>query len=275
MTTRDRMVILALVAAAAVAGFWFMVFAPKKAEAGKLATQLSEVRQQESSSERDIAAGLAARSSYGHNYGVIARLGEAVPADDNGPSLVYQLDSAAKRAGVDFRSLKLTPGTGAAPAPAAAAAPAAGAKGASSTPSTPSTGTASATQAASATLPPGASVGPAGFPTMPFQLGFDGSFFHMSDFFRRLDAFVNANSKRVAVSGRLLTINGISLTASRHGFPAVKAMVAANAYLVPADQGATAGATPAAPGAAGAKPASSPSSSSGAPAPATATGPGR
>ncbi|MGI8579541.1 MAG: hypothetical protein ACR2K9_03180 [Solirubrobacteraceae bacterium] len=249
---RDRIVVLVLVAAASVAGFWFLVFEPKRAEASKLATALSGIRQQEAASQQEIAAGLAARSSYGRDYGTIARLGEAVPADDNGPSLVYQLDSAAKRSGVDFRSLKLSPGT------------------AGSSAST--TGTPSATQAASATLPPGAAVGPAGFPTMPFELGFDGSFFHMSDFFRRLDAFVdvNSNSKRVAVSGRLLTINGISLTASRHGFPAVKATVSANAYLVPAAQGSTGGATPSAPSATVGKPAASPSTGA-SPAPATAT----
>jgi hypothetical protein len=262
VTTRDRIVILVLIAAAAIAGFWFMVFEPKRAEANKLGTELSSVRQKEATAQQDIAAGLAARSAYGHNYAVIARLGEAVPADDNGPSLVFQLESAAKHAGVDFRSLKLTPGSSTA-APAAATAP-------GSKPGAP----AAATQAASATLPPGASVGPAGFPTLPFKLGFDGSFFHMSDFFRRLDAFVDANSKRVAVSGRLLTINGLSLTASRHGFPAVKATVSANAYLVPADQGSTGGATPSAPSAAGAKPAGS-SSSGASPAPATVTPPAR
>ncbi len=260
MTTRDRIVILVLVAAAAVAGFWFLVFEPKRAEASKLSTELSAVRQKEATAQQDIATGLAARRAYGHNYAVIARLGEAVPADDNGPSLVFQLDSAAKRSGVDFRSLKLSAGAG---SPTAAAA--AGSKpGAAAAP----------TQAASATLPPGASVGPAGFPTMPFQLGFDGSFFHMSDFFRRLDAFVDANSRRVSVSGRLLTINGLSLTASRHGFPAVKATVAANAYLVPADQGSTGGATPTAPSAAGSKPTTS-SSTGTTPAPATATPPTR
>jgi hypothetical protein len=260
VTTRDRIVILVLVAAAAIAGFWFMVFAPKRAEASKLATELSAVRQKEATAQQDIAAGVAARAAYGHNYAVIARLSEAVPADDNSPSLVFQLDSAAKHAGVDFRSLKLTQS-----AASAASAPGAGGKAGAPT---------AATQSASATLPPGASVGAAGFPTMPFELGFDGSFFHMSDFFRRLDAFVDANTKRVAVSGRLLTINGLSLTASRHGFPAVKATVSANAYLVPADQGSTGGATPSAPGAAGANPATS-SSSGASPAPATATPPTR
>jgi hypothetical protein len=256
VTTRDRSVILVLVAAAAVAAFWFGVFAPKRSEAAKLSTQLAALHKQEDSARNDVIAGEAARRGYPANYALIARLGEAVPADDNEPSLVFQLDSAAKRSGVDFRALKLqAAATGAAP-------------GASSG------GGASATQSAAATLPPGAAVGPAGFPTMPFSLTFDGNFFHMSDFFRRLEGFVKLHGQQVQVGGRLLAINGLALTSSRHGFPAVKASVAANAYLTPDAEGATAGATPSAPAS---KPSTPAKGATGAPSasPATAIAPTR
>lgn len=253
MTTRDRTVLLVLVAAAAVAGFWFGVFAPKRSEAAKLSTQLAALHKQEDSARSDVVAGEAARRGYPGNYALIARLGEAVPSDDNEPSLVFQLDSAAKRSGVDFRALKLQ----------------AAANGA--TPGASSGGAASPTQAAAATLPPGAAVGPAGFPTMPFSLTFDGNFFHMSDFFRRLEGFVRLQGKQVQVGGRLLAINGLALTSSRHGFPAVKASVAANAYLTPDAEGATAGATPSAPAAPGSKPSTPAKGAAGAPSPSPAT----
>jgi hypothetical protein len=168
------------------------------------------------------------------------------------PSLVYQLESAASGSKVDFRSLKLTPG-----APSAAAtggssggAAAAGASGASG-----------ATQAATATLPPGSSVGSAGFPTMPFSFVFDGSFFSMQRFLRNVDRFVRLQDGQVLVSGRLLSVDGISLSAGREGFPSVKATLTATAYLLPADEGATAGATAAGP-AAGSQPAAPASGSS-------------
>jgi hypothetical protein len=261
VTTRDRIVILVLVAAAAIAGFWFLIFEPKRSEAAKLGAQVAAARQQLSTAESQIAAGESDRRNYPANYATVARLGEAVPTDDNQPSLVFQLDTAARRAGVDFRSVKLaqTAGATASPAPSSTGA----GKG----------GAAPATQAATSTLPPGASVGPAGFPTMPFTLEFDGSFFKMSDFFRRLAAFVHGND-HLAVGGRLLTIDGLSLTAGREGFPKVKATVAANAFLLPDAQGATGGATPSTP-ASGAAPSHPTSSGSSTPAPATATSPAK
>jgi hypothetical protein len=83
------------------------------------------------------------------------------------------------------------------------------------------------------------------------------------------------HGKRISVGGRLLAINGLALTSSRNGFPAVRATVAANAFLAPNSEGATAGATPAAPtGAAPAAPAKGASGTS-SPAPATAITPTR
>ena len=82
---------------------------------------------------------------------------------------------------------------------------------------------------------------------MPFTFIFDGSFFSMEKFLRNVDGFTRVRGKQLSVSGRLLSIDGFSLTASRSGFPRVKATLAATAYLLPADEGLTAGATPAGP----------------------------
>jgi hypothetical protein len=98
-------------------------------------------------------------------------------------------------------------------------------------------------------LPPGASIGPAGFPVEPFTFRFQGSFFHLADFFSRLQRFVVANNKRVSVSGRLMTLNGISFAPGPQGFPQITASISATTYLVPAAQGLLNGATPGAPSA--------------------------
>jgi len=237
VTGRDRIVVMVIVAVALVASYWFLLLAPKRQEAAALGGKLTEQAQRLQQAQGAIASGLAARGSYGENYASVARLGEAVPTDDNVPSLVYQVDAAAHAAHVDFRAVKLSQSGAATPTSAAPGASGASAKSA-----------ASATQSATATLPPGASVGPAGFPTMPFSFTFDGSFFHMDDFLHRLDSFVRTSNQHVAVGGRLLTVNGFSLGAGRRGFPFVKASVSATAYLLPASQGLTAGATPSAPG---------------------------
>jgi hypothetical protein len=103
---------------------------------------------------------------------------------------------------------------------------------------------------------------------MPFNFAFTGSFFRLEDFLRAVDRFTTVEGQKVTVRGRLLTIDGISLAAAPDGFPHMTAKVKATAYLLPADEGLTLGATPSAPVAgASATPASS-SSSTPTPAPA-------
>jgi Tfp pilus assembly protein PilO len=284
VTTRDRIVIAIVVSLVAVVGGWLLVIQPKRSQASKLGKQVSAAQTQLQTERELVAQGEAARQRFATSYTKLARLGEAVPSDDNVPSLIYQLQGAAATAGVDFRALVLQPGA-ASPAPSVSA-PSAGTAGAaassansaastankasaassgsttpttttsSSTPSTasPSTSSASATpgsvQAATAlagALPPGATVGPAGFPAEQFAFTFQGSFFHLAKFFKRLESFVVANNRAVAVSGRLMTLNALSLGPSPQGFPAMTAAVSATTYLVPAAQGVFNGATPAGP----------------------------
>ena len=108
---------------------------------------------------------------------------------------------------------------------------------------------------------------------MPLSFTFEGSFFRLSDFMREIERFIVSKRSSLDVRGRLLTLDGFALEAGREGFPQMKATIAATAYLVPADQGVTNGATAAAPGAqpAGGIPAPSPSAPSGTPAASPAT----
>jgi hypothetical protein len=226
---------------------------PKREEASKLGEQVSEAHQRLDQQRGDLAASQAARSSFAANYATVARLGKAVPTDDDVPALVYQLDTTARSSGVDFRAVKLTSGAGSPPNASNAARGAAatsdqgnaqrgsdgqqnGGQG-STTPAQP-------TQAATAALPPGAVVGPAGLSTMPFSFSFEGSFFRLSDFLSRVERYVASRRRRVDVSGRLLVINGIALASAQSGFPRMKASISATAYLLPTNQGLFNGATP-------------------------------
>jgi hypothetical protein len=268
VTRRDRIVLGVVVAAAALAAFWFLVLGPKRDEAKKLTDQVAVQQTRLSSAQSNLAQSQAARSAYKTNYSTVARLGKAVPADDDVPSLVYQLARTSEGAHVDFRSIKVSGGGSSGTPTPPTPSPSAGGKSAlASTPAaTP------ATQGASAGLPPGSSVGPAGFPTMPFSFEFDGSFFQLATFFNRLERYVVSGRTGVDVTGRLLQIDGISLNAAASGFPHMTASVAATAYLLPATQGATGGATPNAPAAGASQPVSAKSTASPT-APATATGP--
>jgi hypothetical protein len=251
MTTRDRTMLLVLALAAVVAAGWFLVLAPMRDESGSLSSQIGVQRQTLDAALADVSAGTQARRRYARDYATVARLGAAVPEDDNVASLLVQVQHAASSTDVDFRSLKVGQGSGvAAPAPPPPTA-------------TTTDGTAAATQATTATLPPGALVGPAGFPTMPFAFTFTGDFFHMSDFIGRLERFLVVRNRRLSVSGRFMTIDGIGLDAAPQGFPKIEASVAATTYLLPATQGLTDGAT--ASGPAAATPASAGGAATGAP----------
>lgn len=275
MTTRDRTVLAVVAGVALLAVYWLLILSPKRDQVAKLDRAIGAEHQTLASAEAKLAPAEAARRGYARNYATVARLGQAVPAEENVPSLVYQLDTAASMSKVDFRNLQLTATpTAAAPAAPVSSPSASSSSSPSSPPSTSPGAGVAPTQAATATLPPGTEVGPAGFPTMPFSLTFDGSFFHMAGFFRRLERFVVTSGHAVRVGGRLLTLDGIAFSASRKGFPRVKATVAATAYLVPADQGASAGGAAASP--AGTQPAvaSGASSSSTSTPPAAIVAPG-
>jgi type II secretion system (T2SS) protein M len=248
MTTRDRLVIVGVLVAAALAGFWFLGLAPKRKEAADLDAQITAQTQQLATAQARAADARKAKDRYDEDYAAVAKLGKAVPKSDALPSLVYQLQSAAHSARIDFTSLKIAGSGGQGPTPAATAGGTAAsgaaatkdssASSSSSSSSAPSSSTAGATatpapatQAAAATLPPGAAVGPAGFPTMPFTFVFSGTYFDMERFLQDVQRFVRVDGKQVDVSGRLLSVDGFSLSAGPGGFPNVKASIVATAYL--------------------------------------------
>jgi hypothetical protein len=251
-------VIVVVLALAAIAGSWLEIVQPKRDQAARLSAQVTAAQSQLDSARSQLAQSQSARTQFATAYTQTVRLGEAVPPDDDVPSLIYQIQHAAGSARVDFRSLTVTPsGTTAA------------------TPTASTAGSAKSSASSSAQLPPGVVVGPAGFPAEQFTFAFQGNFFHLSDFFNRLQQFVTAKQNQISISGRLMTLNAINLIAGPKGFPQITANVSATAYMLPASQGLAAGASPTGP-ASGAIPAStSPSSSSTPAAPAAITPPVR
>jgi hypothetical protein len=288
VTGRDRIVITVVVVLVAIVGGWLFLIQPKRNEASKLGSQISSAQAQLATARSTLAQNEAARGEFSGDYAQLVRLGEAVPADDNVPSLVYELQSAASAAHVDFRNVVLQAGSGgsAAPTPAPSTPGSSSSSSAGSSPSkpsgssssastsvpsapsasTPSASASSAGQGASGSLPPGATVGPAGFPTENFTLTFQGNFFNLADLLRRLQAFVTVNNSHVAVSGRLITLNAINLGAGPSGFPQMDTTISATTYLVPTSQGLLNGANPSSPGTTSSSAVSSSSSSSPAPA---------
>lgn len=238
MKSSDRTILVVVGVVALIAAFWFVVLAPKRHEASDLSDQVSALEAQVTQEEASATSATTAKTDFKSNYRQLITLGKAVPVDADTPSLLTQLQTLSSKSHVEFQGIELSSGgTGtAAPAPAPVS-------------PTPGTTTASATEAAVSLLPLGASVGPAGLPVMPYSLTFQGSFFDVADFFGRIDNMVEATDKNVSVNGRLLTIDDFTLAPVDQSKGQLAVTVDATSYVSPADQGATAGATPAGPAA--------------------------
>jgi len=254
VTRRNQILLVAVAAVAAVAAYWMLALAPKREEATKLAKTITTKQGELKAAEAELATYEKAKAGYKANYSLVARLGKAVPADDDVRSLLVQLNAAAGRSKVDFRTIQV--GGNGAPAPAPTPAPAASSSDSSSSSTDKKDGasedgaaTAPAAPAAPAVAPaPGSTpVGSAGFAAMPFTFSFRGSFFNLGEFFQRLDRFVAVNQQRLDVTGRLMLLNNISLAPDTTGFPRIRAQIGATTYMLPATQGLTAGASPTGP----------------------------
>jgi hypothetical protein len=275
VSAQGRILAAGLALAAAVAAFWFLALSPKRAEIAKLRDEVTQAETRRTTAVAAAASAERTRAAYQRDYATLARLGKAAPPDDDVASLVYQLESLARANNVDFRAVKLAgAGTPAAAAPAAAtgrqaATPSGDAATTKDATGTAATATDTAAAPAIAQAPPGAAVGSAGLITLPFTFTFDGGYLPMQRMLGAIDRLADRNKGALSVNGRLLTVDGFSLAPSRLGFPKVKALVSATAYIVPTAEGITAGATAQGPatGAVGA----GGSSAAGATPPATAT----
>ena len=238
------MVVAIVVVAVLAIAFWMALLSPKRKEASELSTQAAAAKQSLAVHESEVSQALEARREFATDYQDLVVLGQAVPGDDDTASLLVQLNRISKRAGVGFRDLKLAAAEGGAEVEVETPPPAESSEESASSPVSP-------TEAAASTMPLGAAIGPAGLAVMPYQLTFKGDFFHLADFLKGLDSLVKTENERVAVSGRLMTIDSFSLSADQtFGFPLLEASFSITTYLTPPGEGVTGGASPEAPEAA-------------------------
>jgi hypothetical protein len=221
--------------------FWMVLLSPKREEADKLGAEISTLQGSLATHEAEAEQAEEARKEFPVNYQQLVVLGKAVPGDDDTASLLVQLNRIAEGADVSFRDLELEASTSAEPAPVPTPTTEAPAGGPTATP----------TEASASTLPLGATIGAAGLGVIPYILTFDGEFFEVADFIKGLDSLVETENAKVAVNGRLFTINSFSLEAAQNSsFPALEATFSVSTYLTPPEQGVIGGATPTSPGSA-------------------------
>jgi Tfp pilus assembly protein PilO len=228
VSARDRLVFVVISAVAVFGAVWLLFVSPERKKAAKLQTQVTSAAAQLASAEGQVASARNAQARYAAAYAAIVSLGKAVPADREVPSLLYQLAQASQGKHVELVSV--VSGATAASSPSASSA-----------------------QTAAAPV--------AGFTQMPFTFTFNGTYEDLYKLFQQLNQYTaRTASGTLRVSGRLLTVQGVKLaptttatsTASSHGSgkgatQQLTGTVSATAYVLPASQGLTGGATSAAP----------------------------
>jgi Tfp pilus assembly protein PilO len=265
LTDRDKKVLMFLAPVLALAAYWFLLLSPKREEASTAAQKVLTQEKRRDAAQAKLDAAESAKRDFSADYTQIVRLGKAIPASVDMPSLIIQLDSAAAGTGIEFTKIKTgerVDGAAAATAPPATAPPAdsggaaaAGGEPAQSAPGGAAEAANNTAQAANEqsaavdtqTGAPGTTSAPPGLETVPLELEFTGNFFNLADFFHHVKRFVEVANSGVVVSGRLLTIEGVRWSSDPEIFPKVRAEMLATIYLSPLAQGSTAGATPSGP----------------------------
>jgi Tfp pilus assembly protein PilO len=239
MTRTNKMLLSVAAVGAAALAFWFLVLSPKREEVTKLDTEIAAKTAEIEQARVTLAGYEQAKASYKRNYTTLARLGKAVPADDDVRSLLVQIEATADRSGVDFEKIELGAGLG-------------GDAGAEEqTEGEPQAGGELA--AAPGAVPVAGGV----LSAMPFSFSFSGSYFDLSAFLARLERFVTVQNDRLDATGRLLRLESVALQPASSGFPTMTAEINAATYLVPPVEAVPGAAAPATPPAGGAAPADS------------------
>jgi Tfp pilus assembly protein PilO len=241
VTARDRLILMGVALIAVLGGVWMLKVSPVRKQATKAAEEVTSARSALAQAQTELAEAQSARSRYRSAYASLASLGQAVPTSPEVPALVYAIDKASNSHHVEFSSIA-TSGGGSASA-------------SSSSSSSPSS--------ASAAAP---------FTQVPFTFTFAGNYQDLIHLLTQLERFtVQSPGGPVEVSGRLLTIQSISLGAgggsssTSTGAASAQAndmiwSVTASAYILAPASPAGGSSEPAA---SGAQPATSPAAPSG------------
>jgi Tfp pilus assembly protein PilO len=195
---RSAIAVAVLAGLAIVAAVWILAISPKRAEEADVQANVATQTTRLTAAKAQVASYQGARKQFPGMLAELKSLDKAVPARAAISSLLRQLQRRADVRGSELRLVALNPGAQAAPAP-------------------------------------GTTTGPAGLSAMPFTFEFTGKYFDLRDILATVRRAVHVKAGDVKVSGRLLTIDGLTFTPTTPGAGAsdTKAVINATAYIAP------------------------------------------
>jgi hypothetical protein len=126
LTDRDRKIVVLLLPLILIAVYWFLILSPKRKEAHKLSSQVTKVQQARDAAVSQANALEHAKADFAGQFAQMVRLGKAIPTQVDMPSLIVQLDSAARGTGIQFADVKVGARVAAAPVATSSTTPSTG-----------------------------------------------------------------------------------------------------------------------------------------------------
>lgn len=105
LTDRDRKIVLLIVPALLIAAYWFLLLSPKRDEASQAATTLTEQTDRRDAAQARVDSLSGDRTNFAADYAEIVRLGKAVPPTVDMPTILVQLDAAARGTKITFTKI--------------------------------------------------------------------------------------------------------------------------------------------------------------------------
>ena len=102
LTDRDRKIVLILAPVLLLAAYGFLLLAPKRREASAAGAKAAKEQQRADRDRAELQRLTGAKHDFATDYAQLVRLGKAVPTTLDMPSLIVQLDGAAKGTGIRF-----------------------------------------------------------------------------------------------------------------------------------------------------------------------------
>jgi Pilus assembly protein, PilO len=107
LTDRDRKIVFALLPLLLIGVYWFLILSPKRKESTKLDAQVNQAQQARDTAVSEANTLEQAKAHFATQYAQMVRLGKAIPTQVDMPSLIVQLDAAAKGTGIQFGDIKV------------------------------------------------------------------------------------------------------------------------------------------------------------------------
>jgi Tfp pilus assembly protein PilO len=105
LTDRDKKILLTVLPLVVVVAYWFLLLSPKRQEASKAGEELARQEQRLDAARQQADVAKGAKTDFAADYAEIVRLGKAIPASVDMPSLLVQLESAAEGTGIQFTKI--------------------------------------------------------------------------------------------------------------------------------------------------------------------------